>query len=154
MLFSVPQYIDIEDKIAGPLTARQLGWMFGLGAILFVIWSMFPQTVFIAIAIPMILLFIALAFYRPQGISLLSFLSFGVGFLFRPKLYMWKRLSKHEQSRTASRKDKHSVGASKKRSPMSIDDMVALARTLDSEGMHQSDRAAELIAKHIPQGKK
>jgi len=33
MLFNVPQFIDIEDKIVGPLTAKQLGWL-ALGSVI------------------------------------------------------------------------------------------------------------------------
>ncbi len=154
MIFSVPQYIDVEDKIAGPLTARQLGWMFALGALLFLAWSLFEQGVFIAIAIPTILFFLALAFYRPQGISFLSFLSYGVGFLFRPKLYMWKRL--HESTRTSSkaRKSNNKGVKSDVSKAMSIEDMVELAQTLDSEGMHKSDRVAQIMAERTVNTKK
>ncbi len=154
MIFSVPQYIDVEDKIAGPLTARQLGWMFALGALLFLAWSLFEQAIFIAIAIPTILFFLALAFYRPQGISFLSFLSYGVGFLFRPKLYMWKRL--HEPTNSTSKSQKYVKGDTLDSTPkvMSIQDMVELAQTLDSEGRHQSDRAAQIIAERAPKKKK
>ena len=39
MLFNVPQYIDVEDKIVGPLTGKQLLWMIGMGIMLLVLWN-------------------------------------------------------------------------------------------------------------------
>lgn len=91
MMFTVPQFIDVEDKIAGPLTWRQLLWMLGMGGVLLVIFSMFGQIAFFVAAVPVILLFCALAFYRPHGQPLVSLLYHSVVYFFRPKLAVWER---------------------------------------------------------------
>ena len=39
MQFPVPQFTDVEDKIIGPLTIKQFGIIFGVGAIVFVSYS-------------------------------------------------------------------------------------------------------------------
>ena len=46
MLINVPQYIDVEDKVAGPLTLKQLGWMLAMGIILLILWNVFSGIVF------------------------------------------------------------------------------------------------------------
>lgn len=84
-MFSTPQFIDVEDKIAGPLTWRQLLWMIGMGITLLVIYTMIGSVVFFVLAVPVILLFCALAFYRPQGQPLIVFLFHGLSFFFRPQ---------------------------------------------------------------------
>jgi len=91
MIFNVPQFIDVEDKVAGPLTAKQLFWMIVLGAILFLFWTIFEKGFFFALAIPTSVFFLALAFYRPYNQSFIKFLSFIIFFLFRPKIYVWKK---------------------------------------------------------------
>lgn len=91
MMFSTPQFIDVEDKIAGPLTWRQLLWMIGMGITLLVIYTMIGSVVFFVLAVPVILLFCALAFYRPQGQPLIVFLFHGLSFFFRPKVAVWER---------------------------------------------------------------
>ncbi len=91
MMSSVPQFIDIEDKIAGPLTWRQLLWMIGMGVLLLVLYGFIKGILFVLIAIPVVLLFCALAFYRPQGQPLVSFLGHGFLFFFRPKVAVWER---------------------------------------------------------------
>lgn len=91
MMSSVPQFIDIEDKIAGPLTWKQLGWMIALGAILLLMFGILNKVLAIILAIPMTLFFVALAFYRPNGIPMATFLGHGTMFLFRPKLAVWER---------------------------------------------------------------
>lgn len=95
MMFSVPQFIDIEDKVAGPLTWRQLLWMIGMGVLLLVMYNMIGGAIFVVLAIPTVLLFVALAFYRPQGQPLISYLGHGFFFLFRPKVAVWERPTAH-----------------------------------------------------------
>lgn len=91
MMFNVPQFIDVEDKVAGPLTWRQLLWMIGMGVLLLVLYNVVPGLAFIVIAIPVVLAFVALAFYRPHGQPLISFIGHGFFFFFRPKVAVWER---------------------------------------------------------------
>lgn len=91
MMTSVPQFIDVEDKVAGPLTWKQLGWMVAMGACLFVIYTIFSGILFYLLAIPVALLFVALAFFRPNGMAFPQFLFYSVSFLFRPKVSVWER---------------------------------------------------------------
>jgi hypothetical protein len=93
MLFNVPQFIDIEDKIVGPLTAKQLGWLAMGAVILFVLWTYLDFQAFIIAAIIVGGIFGALAFYRPFGQPLIQFIFSTVLFTSRPKLYVWKRFS-------------------------------------------------------------
>lgn len=95
MHYNVPQFIDIEDRIVGPLTAKQLLWLFGLAAILFVGWVLVENKVFFFIAaIPVSILFLALAFYRPYGSPLSKFIGSMFFFFVRPKVYIWERNEK------------------------------------------------------------
>ncbi len=97
MNFNVPQYIDIEDRIAFRLTAKQLGW-FGLGGfVLFIVWNVVTKGWFIFWAVIVALICSAFAFYRPNGASLFTFLMQGVGFLFKPKLMVWRKQKEKEK---------------------------------------------------------
>lgn len=91
MMFSVPQFIDVEDKVAGPLTWKQLGWMIGMGAIILTLFAIFDTGLAIILTLPVVLIFCALAFYKPNGFPLLMFLGSGIFFLFRPKIAVWER---------------------------------------------------------------
>jgi hypothetical protein len=91
MLFNVPQFIEIEDKIVGPFTAKQLGWMGAGGVILLVLWNLLDTSAFIISAIIVCAVFGALAFYRPYGQPLIRFILSSVHFTFRPQVYVWKR---------------------------------------------------------------
>lgn len=100
MMFSVPQFIDVEDKVAGPLTWKQLFWMIAMGAVILLEFSIFETGPFFAIAVVTALIFVAFAFYRPNGIPLVEFVFHGVFFIFRPKLSFWERTASHSLGET------------------------------------------------------
>lgn len=118
MHYNVPQFIDIEDRIVGPLTAKQLLWIFAMGAVLFLMWMMIESKVnFFIAAIPVAGIFLALAFYRPYGQPLIKFIGSMFIFFVRPKIYIWRRgsempdyrknLKKKETETVATKKDIH-----------------------------------------------
>ncbi|MEI6649959.1 MAG: PrgI family protein [Candidatus Moraniibacteriota bacterium] len=92
MIFNVPQFVDVEDKIAGPLTGKQLLWMIGMGTTILVAKFIIGDGIAIyLVSIPIIIIFCLLAFYRPNGQPLLLFVIYGFFFLFNPKVMMWRR---------------------------------------------------------------
>lgn len=75
MRFEVPQFIEIEDKIFGPLTWRQflyLGGGIGAAVVMFLV---LPFIFFVIFGIPLALLSAALSFYPVNS---------------RPFSYFWK----------------------------------------------------------------
>lgn len=144
MLINVPQYIDVEDKVAGPLTVKQLGWMIGLGVILIIMWNMFSKPVFFIIGIPLAILFVALAFYKPYGQPLGSFIIFGVMYFFRPKIYFWKR-TQQKEIRTA--KKAHVTEDTHTDKKLTQESLKNLARVLDSEGAEYNGNLEDILKK-------
>ena len=144
MLINVPQYIDVEDKIVGPLTAKQLGYFVGLGVALLVLWNVVPLALFIIIAIPMVLFVVALSFYRPYGQPLGSFLLFGVFYFFRPKIYVWKRTAQPTINIPKKVQTTSSYIPEKKLTTQSLSD---LARMLDSEGVEHAKGIEDILKK-------
>jgi len=141
MLISVPQHIDVEDKIVGPLTAKQLGWVIALGVILLIMWNMTPKVVFFIIGFPISIFFIALAFYKPYGEPLGSFMIFGVMYFFRPKVYFWKRTPQKnvtEQKKQVA--ENHLV-----QKQITSESLRDLAKLLDSEGMNHSEGIEKIL---------
>ena len=91
MIFSVPQFIDIEDKIVGPLTAKQLGWLAIGGVILMILYAFLDQMAFYIALVIVGSIFCALAFYRPYNQPLISLLTSSITFIAKPKMYIWRR---------------------------------------------------------------
>lgn len=94
MQYNVPQFIDIEDRIVGPLTAKQLGWLALGGVILLILWNFLDFFLFVLVGIFVVLLSVALAFLKPHGMPLFYFVISSVLFLGKPKAYTWKRAPK------------------------------------------------------------
>lgn len=92
MLFNVPQFTDIEDKIVGPLTAKQLGWLAAGGVVLLFTWNLLDLQAFIISAIITGIIFGSLAFYRPYNQPLIKFIFSSTIFVVRPKVYIWRRI--------------------------------------------------------------
>ncbi len=91
MRFEVPQFIDIEDKIFGPLTWRQflyVGGGVGMGVVLFITTNFL---VFLIVGLPLSLLAGALAFYPVNNRPFSFFLEAIVNYLKGTKLYLWKK---------------------------------------------------------------
>lgn len=142
MLINVPQYIDVEDKVAGPLTLKQLGWVLALGIVLLIMWSTMPLVVFLIIGFPIALLFLALAFYKPYGQPLGSFIVFGILYFFRPKIYVWKRNPEREQMIPKVIKTDNINVVDKK---ITAENLSGLAKLLDSEGMEHVEGVDRIL---------
>jgi len=91
MRFRVPQFIDIEDKIVGPLTLKQFLYLLGGVGVLAMLWFYLKLTLFIIIAVPIAILVLGLAFYKVNGRPFVYLLGSLIKYMTKPKLYLWKR---------------------------------------------------------------
>jgi hypothetical protein len=133
MMYNVPQFIDTEDKIVGPLTAKQLGWLFCAGAVLLVLWNVLDFAAFIITAILVVALFSAFAFYRPNGQTFLKFLISVVFFGTRPKIYVWKRDNPAKTIIKKSAAKKPEVGENIRKKALNQDKIQEISGLLDSQ---------------------
>lgn len=89
MQFQVPQFIEVEDKIFGPLTFKQFVYILGgLGAA-YIAWRLLP----LFLAAPVILAVAgaaaSLAFLEYNGRPFIVSVENGFYFFIHPKLYLW-----------------------------------------------------------------
>ena len=91
MQFEVPQFIEVEDKIFGPLTWRQFVYLSGGIGMAVVMFFFLPFILFALFGIPLALLAGALAFYPVNNRPFSYFLEGVVNFVFRPKRYLWRK---------------------------------------------------------------
>lgn len=91
MQFQVPQFIDIEDKVIGPLTIKQFLYILVAGVILFVLFKLLNFSVFIILSIPVIVLTYALAFVKVHNKPFINVIGNFIGFLRKPDFYVWKK---------------------------------------------------------------
>lgn len=91
MQFQVPQFIEVENKIIGPLTLKQFIYLAAAGILSFIfyfifeIWLWFMLTAFFG-AIAVSLAFIK---YNGQPLPQIAFAAFS--FFWKPRFFLWQR---------------------------------------------------------------
>jgi len=91
MRFQVPQFIEIEDKIFGPLTIKQFIYIAGGAGLSFILFRFLPLIVFIPLALVVIGFSLALAFYQINSKPLIYIMQSAFGYYFSDKLYLWRK---------------------------------------------------------------
>ena len=91
MRFQVPQFIERETQIIGPLTLKQFAWL-GLGGfIIFVSYVILPVFGVVVVFLIVAPLSVALAFARVNGVPMPSYVLKLIIFFIRPKKYKYKQ---------------------------------------------------------------
>ncbi len=91
MRYQVPQFIEIEDKIFGPLTFKQFIYLAGAGGICLIFFSIFPIYITVMLGIPVVALGAALAFYHINDRPFIVVMEHAFKYLTGSKLYLWKQ---------------------------------------------------------------
>lgn len=89
MQFQVPQFIEVEDKIFGPLTFRQFVYLGGGAGVSYILYRVLP----LFLAFPFILaaagIALALAFMKFNGRPFNLAMENAFYFAIHPRLYLW-----------------------------------------------------------------
>lgn len=97
MQFQVPQFIEVEDKIFGPLTFKQFVFVIGGLGMCYLLWRLLP----FFIAVPLVVVVggtaAALAFMEYNGRPFIVAMESAFYYYMRTKLYLWN----NERPRTA-----------------------------------------------------
>lgn len=90
MRYQVPQFIEIEDKIFGPLTLKQFIYLAGGGGLCLIFFSLLPFYLFVFLSIPVIAFSLGLAFYQVNGRPFIVAIEHAFSYALAHKLYLWK----------------------------------------------------------------
>lgn len=96
MRYELPQFIDIEDKLFGPLTFKQFIYLLGGGAICYICYSFLPLSVAIFFIVPVGVFSGALAFYKLNTRPFIEVLQNFISYITKPKSYLWKRVDQKQ----------------------------------------------------------
>lgn len=91
MQYQVPQFIDVEDKIVGPLTLKQFFWV--AAAFLIDFLAFFTLRFFIWIIFASIVAIVAMmfAFFKYNGRPFSTLLLSLFRYFWRPRRYTWQK---------------------------------------------------------------
>ena len=105
MRFQLPQFIETETKLVGPLTLKQFLWMAGGVAVLFLLFTTIGLSfVFFAAGIPVATIFTALAFLKIEGIPLINYVAYSLSYMMNPKRYIFRKQTNDQQLTTYDKK--------------------------------------------------
>ncbi|PIT90863.1 hypothetical protein COU17_03670 [Candidatus Kaiserbacteria bacterium CG10_big_fil_rev_8_21_14_0_10_49_17] len=90
MRYQVPQFIEVEDKIFGPLTLKQFIYLIGGGGIAYMLWQFLPLYIALILIAPVAALSLGLAFYKVNNQPLITVLEYAVRYAINNKLYLWE----------------------------------------------------------------
>lgn len=100
MLFEVPQFLDIETKVVGPLGFKGLIYVIGsVAALLGAVW-LFGFIIGLIVSMPLVILGILLAFYRPNNRPFVYMIEAFIKYFASAKKYRWMKTqinNPHEQ---------------------------------------------------------
>jgi hypothetical protein len=91
MEYHVPQFIEVEDKIIGPLTLRQFIYIAGAGGLCIIFFTYLPTIFAFLFSLPVAALAATLAFYKVNGKSFIEMLEAGFNYYTGAKLFLWKQ---------------------------------------------------------------
>jgi hypothetical protein len=93
--YQVPQFIEVEDKIFGPLTLKQFIYIVGAAGLSFLIYRFIPYSfISFPIIFAVIALGLALAFYKVNNRSFIFMMESAFYYYIGSKLYIWKKKEK------------------------------------------------------------
>lgn len=91
MEYQVPQFIEVEDKLVGPLTLRQFIYLSGTAGLCIVFFSFLPIIFAIILSIPVVALGGALSFYKVNGKPFIEVLEAAFNYVTHARLMIWKQ---------------------------------------------------------------
>jgi hypothetical protein len=95
--FVVPQFIDVEDKIIGPITTRQFVILLGTALVLFILYAILAFAYFIGFGLPILAAGIVFAFAKINGQPFHYFFLNVVQTSKKPRLRVWYKEETSEE---------------------------------------------------------
>ncbi|MFH0755314.1 MAG: PrgI family protein [bacterium] len=109
MQFQVPQFIEIEDKIFGPLTLKQFLYLAGGGGASVALFIYIPfKIISVILIIPIVAFSLALAFYKKNNKPFIDVVQAAFYYSIGDKLFLWKKTEKTPVSKLAKQIQKNS----------------------------------------------
>ncbi|MBY0539568.1 PrgI family protein [Patescibacteria group bacterium] len=105
MQFQVPQFIEVEDKIFGPLTATQFIYLVGGGGFAVAMWLLLPLWAAVLIGGPVAGLGVALAFYKVNDRPFIQVIEAAFQYILKSKLYIWEHKNAEPSPEQAAERD-------------------------------------------------
>lgn len=137
MQYQIPQFINIEDKVVGPFTARQTVYLMAGFSFSAIVWRFFVTWIAVIILLPIDIFVLALVFYKPSGRPLASLIMAAINYVRNPKVYVWYRMPENFFVKRELRRENAKTAPVK---VVSRNRLKELAWQLDTHSMNVGNR--------------
>lgn len=138
--FTVPQFIDVEDKIIGPITTRQFIIMLVVGLFIFIFYKIFAFPVFVVLTVLFFAVGGTIAFLRINGQPFHFFLLNLMQTWRSPGLQIWdKALSDAELKAYAKAVPAPSPPPKPRKEAVTASRLSEIALTVDTGGVYEPE---------------
>lgn len=141
--FTVPQFIDVEDKIIGPITTRQFLILLGAALVIAICYKIFDFSAFLTVAIFIVIVSCIFAFFKINGRPFHLFILNLIQTLKRPGLRVWNNAFKvfpSDEEAAPARMEKENIP---ERKQYTTSRLAELALTVDTRGGYKGENGAE-----------
>lgn len=151
MRYQVPQFVDIEDKIVGPLTLKQFLIYFCTVLMLIPVYLFSDLSLFFALALPVLGVAAAFAHFKPGGKPLFTFIGHMLRFTAETKIWTWRRTTMLKPLPVAGMEFDTGAPAGE----MALPSLQAKAQAIETEGnVSQADEEDPMLSEEQTQNSK
>ncbi|HQL34900.1 MAG TPA: PrgI family protein [bacterium] len=137
--FTVPQFIDVESKIIGPITTRQFLIFLGAAVIIGISYKVFDFSLFLTIGIIVFIIAGAFAFLKINGRPFHLFLLNFIQTMRRPSLRVWNHQLGFIDTPAPMNIVKEEEAPVKKKEFYQTSRLADLALVVDTKGRYRGD---------------
>ncbi|MBT6254498.1 PrgI family protein [Candidatus Uhrbacteria bacterium] len=140
--FVIPQFLDVESKIIGPITVRQFVTIMVAGLIIVIQNRLFDFSLFLVFAIPTAAISLVIAFVRIHGQPFHYIMLNYLQTLRRPSIRVWsKNRSDAEIKAMMNRKEPPPPPPPYRKPPLSGSHLRDLSLVVNTGGVYMPDEA-------------
>ena len=138
--FVVPQFIDTEDKIIGPISVRQFGILMLAFFMVFIFYKLLPFVWFLVVSIPFMIAVAIIAFVKVNGQPFHYFILNVIQTFKRPSLRVWdKELSTSVLKELIKKKEEPPPPPPTRKAPVSASKLQDMILTVNTGGVYTPD---------------
>ena len=148
--FVVPQFIDVEDKVIGPITVRQFIILLVGGGFVFIAYKLADFVLFLIEMVVIMLFTFVIAFIKINGRPIHYFLLNVLQTSRRPHVRVWQKLFSSAQLRQYATAETPPLEVQiKTKNHVRASRLAAMALIVDTGGVYQGEKEPPSIAQEL-----
>lgn len=146
--FTVPQFIDVEDKVIGPLSVRQFIIILVVFGFIGLSYKVFDFSLFLTVSVFLLVIGALFAFIKINGAPFHYFLLNMIQTLLKPKLRLWNKIDQPSDTEITEEITVYQEVVEPRRYSMSH--LNSLALVVDTKGYYSGEEAGDLQSSQQP----